>query len=384
MENNERNIDVLFINNWGDNPNKRVYHILNSLNQNGVNSIMIGRKNSTIPRDSKIIFLDVPGNKKTHFSKSSFFSNLVRFVIMIKSIQFIIRFRPKFVYIRDLYLTTFLLLVCNIFKTKVIHESHGMMHKELSFKGKNLKSSIIFHIDNFVFRKSEIIVAITEKLKTNISNFCKQDRIIVIPNGITRKKILAIKERNSPNIFKRRRVIGFVGNWEAWISLEDLLKSSKFLSEEYLIAVVGEGPNLEYYKSQYPKVKFFGRLNKHITLFLMKTFDICVCPWSSDKIFEEKSARKTVEYMSFSKPIIVSNVVGKEDYLLDDFNCLFYNPGDHIDLSRKITNLLEDKKLYKKLSDNSEKTSYDFDWHRLIDNSNLQSVLKDSNNLTTS
>ena len=94
---------------------------------------------------------------------------------------------------------------------------------------------------------------------------------------------------------------------------------------------------------------------------------------------------RDIEFIMFKRDILeyLRSKYYKEDYLLDEFNCLFYNPGDHIDLSRKITNLLEDKKLYKKLSNNSEKTSYDFDWHRLIDNSNLQSVLKDSNNLTT-
>ena len=66
-------VEVLFVNNWGDNPNKRVYHILKNLNQNGINSIMIGRKNSIIPKDPRIFFLDVPANNKNEFAKSSFF-----------------------------------------------------------------------------------------------------------------------------------------------------------------------------------------------------------------------------------------------------------------------------------------------------------------------
>jgi glycosyltransferase involved in cell wall biosynthesis len=97
-------------------------------------------------------------------------------------------------------------------------------------------------------------------------------------------------------------------------------------------------------------------------------------PYSSIK--DTFSSMKVKESLAFSKPIIVSNIKGKEGFLKNYENCLFYKPNNAKDLSKKISLLLKDRELYKKISKNSLKLSKKFYWSILLEKSGLINYLK--------
>ncbi len=57
-----------------------------------------------------------------------------------------------------------------------------------------------------------------------------------------------------------------------------------------------------------------------------------------------------LEAMAYGKPVIVTDVVGARDYIIDGQNGLTYRPGDQEDLRRKIVVLMQDDALRRKLA----------------------------------
>ena len=106
----------------------------------------------------------------------------------------------------------------------------------------------------------------------------------------------------------------------------------------------------------------------------MNYFDAFVCPWSEDKLFAEKSARKTSEYLSFGKPILVSDVVGKESFMINEENCITYKPGNIEDLYTKLKSLFQTPSNIKKISENAQILSKKRDWFNLIEESRLVKI----------
>ena len=180
---------VLFINNWGYNPNRRVYHIFKFMNSKGIESMLLGRKNKAIPSGSNIFLFDIPFQGGLLFLKNPIFSFISRLYIIILSIKFIFKFRPTKVYIRDIYFTFVFQILSTLLDYKVIHESHGMHHKELFFKNKKLKGNLIYYLDKYIFSRANGVVVITEALKKNIEKFTGETKCFIIPNGIQFKII---------------------------------------------------------------------------------------------------------------------------------------------------------------------------------------------------
>ncbi len=112
-----------------------------------------------------------------------------------------------------------------------------------------------------------------------------------------------------------------------------------------------------------------------MALAYLRKMDCCVSPWANEDIFLEKSARKTYEYLAAGKPIIVSNVVGKEQFLVENRNCLLYEPGNAISLLKNIEKLIDNIELSKEISYNNKELAKKFTWDRVIENSKFIKIL---------
>ena len=366
------------VNNWGDNPNLREYYFQKYLNHNKINTYMIGRRNSTIPKNSNTLFLDIPFNKNCTFHKSFFAGNLARFIIILYSTLFLLKFKPKFIYVRDIYFTTYFIILAKILRFKVISESHGMAFKELSYKKKFFKSKWLKPLEIFNYKNINYSVCITNTLKKNISSYTSDNKIFTIPNGIDIKEINEVRSNSgfqkSISNKNQTKLIGFIGHWERWIEIEDLLESSNFLGSNMKIVVVGKGYNYLKYKNKYKKVIFKGWLTRPRAWNLLSLFDVCVSPWSDDILFTEKSPRKTLEYLAFGKPIIVSDVPGRENFLKPNENCILYEYQNPKDLAIKTRKVLEDSLISQKLSKNNINLAKEFDWDQIFKRSKILEI----------
>jgi glycosyltransferase involved in cell wall biosynthesis len=67
----------------------------------------------------------------------------------------------------------------------------------------------------------------------------------------------------------------------------------------------------------------------------------------------EAFGRVTVEAMKLGLPVIATRVGGSVDIVKDNFNGLFYNPKNYIELANKIIKLKENQELYRQIRSNA-------------------------------
>ena len=122
-------------------------------------------------------------------------------------------------------------------------------------------------------------------------------------------------------------------------------------------------------------ITFTGKLPREEVYALLHKFDICTLPYDKDdkhSLYPDYfSSRKAKEYIAAGKPIIVSDVVGRESWLIENQNCLLYEPGNPKDLAEKIEILLNNEELYDKICTNNTNLSKNFTWDAIIDRSGI-------------
>jgi glycosyltransferase involved in cell wall biosynthesis len=68
--------------------------------------------------------------------------------------------------------------------------------------------------------------------------------------------------------------------------------------------------------------------------------DICVAPEPSDPYNDRSTAAKVMEYMALGKPVVSFNL--PEHRFTAQDAAIYANPGDNLDLAKKIVALIDD------------------------------------------
>jgi glycosyltransferase involved in cell wall biosynthesis len=286
-------------------PSSRLFRLGQILNQEGF-------KVKIMPIHNRLPFI-LRGNSR----KSSYLRRIFLSIQIFK--QFYIS-KINLVYVRGVYIGLVALFFSKFFNRKLFYDFHGLSWKEEEHKGNRLNSLFFKFLEYWVLGHSSWISAQTLSNKLVAETYNKNS--LFVGNGIN---MADFNIDSDPNLLKKYNIdssnnlIGFIGNWENWMNVEELLDSSKFLEKSKII-IVGEGENLKQYKKKYKNVIFTGRIPHREAIGLLNFFKICISPHSKDKIMIYKSAVKTLEYMAAGKPMIVSDVIGKEDFLVDKKN----------------------------------------------------------------
>ena len=267
------------------------------------------------------------------------------------------------------------MFISKLLRIKSFYDFHGLAWKEEEYKSNKFKSIFFRFLENICLSHYDHIVSQTE---TNMNLTMKFNKnCSLIENGIVSDDFSNPSKNfllSEYNIDSKSPIVGFIGNWEHWMKIEDLLEASKYL-KNVKIMVVGRGHSFDEYKRKYPNVIFTGRVRHKEALGFMSCFKVCVSPHSKDEIMIYKSAVKTFEYMAAGKPLIVSNVAGKENFLVEGVNCLFYEPENPRSLAEKVEILLSDEELMTKFSYNNKKLSKKFTWDKRVQKSGLIELL---------
>ena len=184
----------------------------------------------------------------------------------------------------------------------------------------------------------------------------------VIKNSISPQRFHSnslIENDNELTVSKDENVILCVGTICERKGQKDLIeafmKLPQNLQENTTIVFAGNG-DTNYCKRIRKIVNNHLLLRKKIVFLessahvksLYKKSDIYVCTSK-----EESYPRVILEAMHFNLPIITTPVYGISEQVIEDKNALFFNPGDFITLSDKISLLLTDIELRKSLSKGS-------------------------------
>lgn len=266
------------------------------------------------------------------------------------------------------------LIICTCFKLKnkpVIFSVHNVLSHE--------NSALYFKMSQLLFRLGNFFIVHSNMNRQQLHKFyhIPLDKIDVIPhgsldfhikkNGIDRKtlrKEMGIKPENKiilmfgairpykgidttikafskiVNSVPESRLLIAGRLWEDWAPYEQLIY--KLGIKKYIITHLEYIPSCDVYK-------FF------------EISDLCVFPYHH---FDSQSGAGSVA-LSFRKPMIVSDVGGLSDFVLDPKWVV--PPKDHSALADAVICCLKDPSRIKQMKSDAEKISQKFSWSEIAD-----------------
>ena len=303
---------------------------------------------------------------------------IFRLQISLFTLWFIISKKINFVILRG-YDTILIYPFLKLLGIKTFYDCHGLYQYELIQQNRRLRAFFVRYIDKIILKLSNKIIVVSNGIKMQIQEY--QNKCLYFPNGVDIEKIKNANYKCSIKLPVDKKIIGFIGNWESFIKIEDVCESLKYLSN-CIGVIIGWGYDAEYIIDKYHAIEniiFTGRLQEEEVYALLKKIDVCIIPYNKNDRHSRYpdffSSRKTKEYIAAGKPIIVADVIGKESWLVENKNCLLYESGDSKDLADKINILLNDEKLYKTLSENNKRLAEEFTWENVIKRSGLIEII---------
>lgn len=210
--------------------------------------------------------------------------------------------------------------------------------------------------------------------------------IYVTPFGIDTKKFDKIdKYKDSKKI-----VIGTVKKMDKKYGIEYLIKAFAKTLEHYsvtdkkncdklVLKLVGPGNQIDELKTLAKSLNiennviFFGKVNHKEVPNVLNSFDI----YSAPSILDSESFGVAVlEASSCSLPVIVSNVGGLPEVVDNEKTGFVVKSKNYEELSERLIQLINDKKLRKQMGENGRKLVLDkYDWKKCV--SLMESIYKE-------
>ncbi len=356
----------------------RFIYIAKEFAKQNIDVTLIGRESEQGIQLKNITVISIPSTN----SKNRLMEFLSRLLFPLKIISTCLFKRFDYCIVRGYWIGAVLFPFLKLFRQKAIFDLHGYLYKEQIVEGRLLRAKITRILEGIALSLADKIIVVSKGTKSLLPP-TYYNKTIYLPNGVN------INEFNQPvdecksallikkyNIKTDKKIVGFVGLWEEWHNIAELLACYKYLNNTQIL-IVGSGDNLDKLKNEYTNknIIFTGTVTHSQVKGLLKLIDICVIPYSGNfyqaKIKGYFSSRKTKEYLAAGKPIIVSDIEGKDPFLQEGENMLSYKPGEPKALAQKINQLLNNQSLYDEICRNNLRLAEEFSWKKIITESSL-------------
>lgn len=186
-----------------------------------------------------------------------------------------------------------------------------------------------------------------------------------IPNGA-----MAIKYNSS---FPIKHTILYVGRLEKFKGVDDLIRAMPEIIRsipDVKLIIAGEGSlsrelhNIVDNLNVCSNVTFLGHLDRDQVSKQYQNCSVLIMP----SIWPETFGKVGIEAMIAGKPVIATNVGGVCDWLNDGVNGFLIEPNNPTQIAEKVTIILNDKTLYKKMSSSAKTTSRKFSMEKFAFN----------------
>jgi len=284
-------------------------------------------------------------------------------ILFFNLFYYIFKKKPDVIYIRQSDSILLPFLVGCLLNVPIVVENNGNLEEEARLQGCSIfRIKGLKFIEKICYKIAKKIITITPMLKKTISikYNIEPHKIVVVNNGVNTnlfKPLDLNKVRVEQRLDDDLYYVGYIGNLVVWQGVEYLIKSLPFVLKKISkvkCLIVGDGTEkykLEILTKQLKledNVIFTGSIPYHIIPKYINVFDICVAPFI--KIRSGKtSPLKLYEYLSCSKPVVVSSIKGLEKSLKG--LVVIARPEDEKDLADKIIKLIESPGLRKQLGE---------------------------------
>jgi glycosyltransferase involved in cell wall biosynthesis len=223
----------------------------------------------------------------------------------------------------------------------------------------------------FSYKKAETIICISNYTKKRVLEYKKLKNIKVIPNGVG-------KMFGKINGGKKESIIMGLGGLKNRKGFHITLKALSLVKKQIpdiKYFIVGNQNDLEYFSflkkivldlKLEEDVISLGNANDDEVKKLYEKSKIFVLNPISDKYNFEGFGLVYLEANSYGLPVVGSYGNGGEDAIKNGYNGYLAKVNDVEDTAEKILQILEDEKLYRKMSKNAIEWSNSLKWRKVF------------------
>lgn len=228
-------------------------------------------------------------------------------------------------------------------------------------------------IEKYIYSKFDIVISISKETQNKLikwinPNLKNVKKFCVIENGIDLDKFKnAIKYKKSEllqGIEESKKIICMTGSFNVQKDQKTLIESMKYLKEDVILLLVGEGP----LRAELEEFVYASNLNNRV-FFLGFRNDIEKVLKSVDIVVQSSNwegfGLAALEGMACEKPLIASNVEGLREVVSGAG--LLFEVGDKKKLAEIINELLSNSKLYEEVSKLSIKKANNYSIKKMSD-----------------
>ena len=254
-------------------------------------------------------------------------------------------------------MATLALYYANTKKVKIVVHWHADIVKQ--------KIILLFYsfLQQWMLRKSNLIVTTSTKQKNEIKwlkNF--QEKTVSIPIGINQNSLNVDKNQfnNIKNKYADQEILCSLGRHVDYKGFEYLIKAGEFIDENKIILIGGSGPlSNELNKiidnnNLHEKVKLIGKIEQNQLGAYFKACSIFCLPSVARS---EAFGVVQLEAMTFSKPLIATNIYGSGTSWVNKHNKSGINveTQNSKEIANAINLILSSHQKYEEFSENSFK-----------------------------
>lgn len=228
--------------------------------------------------------------------------------------------------------------IAKLFNKKVIFHCHGAEFKRFAGQHRRMVASTL--------RKCDCIIALSQSWKEWFEDTFHHENVVVIKNVIPDPIIKNVdKDSRFTMLF-----LGRIGKRKGIYDLLDVLKKNKEKYDGKLLMLIGGDGETEKATSFINDnhlaciVEFEGWVSGELKIQLLNKADAYILP-----SYNEGLPISVLEAMSYSLPVISTNIGGIPEILKDGVNGYLVHPGNKNEIEKAINNLMEDKGLRQKM-----------------------------------
>ena len=245
-------------------------------------------------------------------------------------------------------------LFFKIFGKKFLFDHHDISPELYlaKFEKQDFFYKCMLFFEKLTFKLADVSIATNESYKEIAvkRGKMKPDRVFVVRTGPDLRRLKIMTPENELKCGKKY-LIGYVGVIGKQEGLKYLVDSCIYIVKEknrediHFICVGGgtELNNIKEYVKEKDMEKFFtfpGRVSDKFLFKALNTADVCVNPDVFNEMNNKSTMIKIMEYMALKKPIVQFDL--KEGRFSAQGASLYAEPGNYIDLAKKILELIDD------------------------------------------
>jgi glycosyltransferase involved in cell wall biosynthesis len=219
--------------------------------------------------------------------------------------------------------------------------------------------------EEFILKANKVIAVSPEFLETLIARLpLKKDKFVLVPNTIRKAFFEDYKvDLNITKRYKNKFVILYLGDTNIRRGLETAISSVeklKYKIPNLKLVIVGKNTTDTILKQQVKDLEIVEFVDfegwKNVSLFqsYILSSAICISPLHRNLQHDVAYANKIFQYMSFAKPLLVSDAIAQKRLVEKTKSGLVHQEKNAEDFTDKVLKLFDDETLRNELGENGK------------------------------